>query len=300
MKQFVYLVQYLTLLPFVATAKILTIRQRREMAGVVGWFLYYFFILFPFFLKKRYSIFAKNLEIIHGRKLEKAEIKKHLKEYLCNTSLLFFESFAFQDKDIPWLKNNLVFDADFLKKLAELHKKGERIVISSIHIGNWELIHHYLTDVLNLKVALIYRKQNNEYFEKFLSNSRQKASTIDKKDKNAIKKISKLLDEKHIIMVLLDQRDISHGENIKICGMEAKIPTALVRYAIKTKCHILSGISFRNNQKIHIEIQNDLTPQTLSNKTTTEISQQLFDGFSTAIKTHTTQWYCLMHDLWKK
>ena len=102
-----------------------------------------------------------------------------------------------------------------------------------------------------------------------------------------------------IIMVLLDQRDIANGEAIQVCGQDAIIPTALVKYAMKAKCHIFSGISYHTGSTLNVIIQNEFHTYN-DDDTATNITQQMFDSFSIAIKKYPEQWYCLMHDLWRK
>ena len=123
---------------------------------------------------------------------------------------------------------------------------------------------------------------------------------FDKSQKGALKKISKALENKKIVIVLLDQRDILNGEKIRVCGQEAILPTALIKYAMKSKCFIFSGVSYHKQNKTHIEGQAFLSEKDFQNKSAKDIVQQMFDSFSIAIKKHPTQWYCLMHDLWRK
>jgi lauroyl/myristoyl acyltransferase len=281
-------------------ARLFTISNRQKFAFTLGMTCYGIFVTFRFLFTKRYNIFVKNIAIVMETQPSYAEIHSNLKDYFYYASLLFLESFSLNKNDITWLKKNIIFENKGLQAILNAYKNDEKIIIASIHIGNWELTHRYLTDVCHVNVALVYRKQNNQKFEKLIKNSRTNAETIDKSHKGALKKISKALENKKIIMVLLDQRDNLSGEDIIVCGQKAMLPTALIKYAMKHQCSIFSGISYHKKNNIHIEIQNSFSTKDFQNKKASELMQQMFDSFSIAIKRYPTQWYCLMHDLWRK
>lgn len=298
MNQTLYFVQYLILLPFIVCIKSFKIKNRLKIAHFLGKYFVYF--VCRYILKKRYQIFIKNLHIIHGESITQSQYRQYLLDYCINMMTLIVESFITNKSDQALMAQNVISDQTRINEVLELLRKKEKIIIMSIHIGNWEVAHHYCTNILNMQVAIIYRKQNNQYCEKIIEQSRHNVIKIDKKDKHSLKNILHCINSGKTIVVLIDQRDAVNGEKIEICNTEAMMPTAMIKFAKKQKCYILPAYTVRIEGKIHLILHDILPPSTIMNKSTQEVAQVLFDDFSHVIKKYTTQWCCMMYNLWRK
>ena len=256
------------------------------------------FILYPYlkhFEKRRYKIFQHNISIIKKKNIPNK--KQLFKQYCIYASKIFLQTFNPIKLTPQWLKKNI--KENNLEELINSHKNGNKNIIISAHFGNWELAQNYLSKVHNLPLTILYRKQNNIKLNNiFYQNRSNNIELIEKRNRNSLKNMLQSLNNNRILVILIDQKDQSHGSNIQFFNKTAKIPTAISRIAIKQNCKIF--LTHCTAQNFTIQCTKTIQANNFENSPQgeTKLTQEIFHEFEKWIDANPTNWYCLTHNIW--
>lgn len=291
-----YFIEYILALPFIFIVKKLPLRLKTVAGKFLGRFLMY--PILKFFIRDRFNIIKKNLQIVHNKKFFQKQLNIMVKDYCQNIATIFTEGFGQKQMTKQWLEENV--STKNLEVLVKLVKDGKKVIIPSAHIGNWEIAHKYLYEVCGIKVSIIYRKQNNEILDYAYVKERSHVDLIEKRDPASLKKMLKSLNANRVIVILLDQR-VATGEKIQFFGKDAKFSTAISRLAIKNEVVLCCGYCKRTlNQIKPFSLVFEDGIDAKKENCATKLTQKTFNKFEKWIKESPTQWFCLIQDIWRK
>lgn len=296
LKQVRYFFEYILALPLFFVLKFLTFKQKSKLGSFLGRHVMYPFV--KRYQKKRYNILKKNIGIIYKQNFTPQQEDEIIKDYCSNTVKIFTESFAHKQMTEEWLKKNIQVSG--AEKLAQAYKDGKKIILTSAHIGNWEVARQHFHTIYGIKMTVLYRKQNNTMLDEEYMKVRQHAELIEKRDKSALKKMIASLNERRMIVALLDQPDRTHGTPINLFGKKTYFPSAITKLAMRNDAVIFCGYCHRNPENqdtFTLTIEEPV--QYNSNSTPEEVTQDIFRNFEKWIAKNPTQWFCMIQDIWK-
>lgn len=297
LKEVRYFAEYILALLLYAIILPFSIKNKGNIGEFCGKFIMFPFVLFV--KRKRLQILFKNFEIVCG-KIPDERKKIMAQKYCSNVARMFFESIGTSMMTKQWLKQNVI--TENLENLVSAYNKGEKIIIVSAHIGNWEIAHKYLCEVYNMKTAVLYRRQNNiKISDLFYTTHQNYTQMIEKRDPSALKKMLQSLKENKVIVVLLDQKDNTNGSPVRFFNHDVNFPKAIVRLAVKNNAQIHCGQCYRlesDSSKFHFKMENPIITDNNSNEQ--EILQKIFNFIEIWIKEKPLQWFCMIQDMWKK
>ncbi|HKJ71007.1 MAG TPA: lysophospholipid acyltransferase family protein [Gammaproteobacteria bacterium] len=114
------------------------------------------------------------------------------------------------------------------------------VVVLSAHLGNWELLGHLLPHYGLSPFHVVYRPLDNPLLDRHLRANRERhgARAIDRN--NASRPILQALRRGETVAMLNDQNTPGTGRvRLPFLGEEARVPTALARFARRTDSPIL-------------------------------------------------------------
>jgi len=139
------------------------------------------------------------------------------------------------------------------------HDKRRGVIILTGHCGNWELLGVYLS--LNLtKLKVVARKQNNEYINLFIEETREKYGNSVIYKAGALKKMVTSLKKNETVVILMDQSVIrSEGFVIPFLGKNAYVLKTPAIIARKTGTPIVPVFIRRTDNGHVIEIGEEIS-----------------------------------------
>ena len=173
------------------------------------------------------------------------------------------------------------------------------VILASCHTGNWELAGRFIHE--KHKLSVIYKKLRNRYLNDFTYTIRDNKGLILIEVKQALRLIMKLLKEKYIVTIMLDQNARKNGIITNFLGHPASTFIGTAKIAIKTKTPIVPAIALRlPNDKHKFIFEKPIFPDEYKNTTedirklTEEVSQQL----EKYILKYPEQWFWV-HRRWR-
>lgn len=147
------------------------------------------------------------------------------------------------------LKNSIYNNFLSIKNIENLKYIEKGGIIFSAHYGNWEVVPRYLLE-RNLKISIVYRKSNNPYIENMIQKYRNEDNiNFIAKGKTGVRSLVKAIKEKHIIIMLVDQR-MHEGIIMPFLGKEALVATGIATLALDYSLPILPAMCRRNNKGV--------------------------------------------------
>jgi len=185
----------------------------------------------------RKQVAVQNLHMIFPEKSRK-EINGILKEMYRQMGLTAAETYF---ADINDLYDS--FKVIGLEHLEEALTLNRGVIVASGHFGNWELAGRYIAR--DHKLSVIYKKLRNRYFDEFNNKIRNDERCVLIEKKHALRKILKLLAEKYIVTIMVDQNARKNGVLIDCMGHPASAFVGTAKIAVKTGTPIVPGVSLR-------------------------------------------------------
>jgi KDO2-lipid IV(A) lauroyltransferase len=133
--------------------------------------------------------------------------------------------------------------------LEEAIKMGKGVILASCHTGNWELAGRYINT--RYKLSVIYKKLRNRYFNDFTYSLRENDGLIMIEKKKALRTVLKLLKEKYIVTIMIDQNARKDGVLVDFLGHPASTYVGMAKIAIKNGTPIVSAIAIRQPNGVH-------------------------------------------------
>jgi len=173
------------------------------------------------------------------------------------------------------------------------------VIIASCHTGNWELAGRFIHE--RHKLGVIYKKLRNRYMNDFTYNMRDNKGLVLINVKKALRLIIKLLKQKYIVTIMLDQNARKNGIKTNFLGYPASTFVGTAKIAIKTKTPIVPAVAIRlPNGKHKFFFEKPILPDEYDNspedirKLTERASQQL----EKYILKYPEQWFWV-HRRWR-
>ncbi|MCD4819615.1 MAG: lysophospholipid acyltransferase family protein [Candidatus Cloacimonetes bacterium] len=273
-------------------------------------FIYRFFKLLPYSLVRN---FLQNLFIFGGyiigirKKVaynnltkvfkdksdsEKKKIIKLMYKYMGRTTAeIYFgdEEKLFQETKIIGKEN-----------LDNAVKMEKGVILATAHMGNWEssgkIIHRYHN------VAVIYKKQRNQYFDEFNNKLRTRNGIIlIRNQRSEMRTMFKLLKQNYILAILMDQHAGSRGILTTFLGLPASSFPGTARIAIKLNCPILPGVAVRDKKGNNVLIcEKMILPDDYANddRGIKRLTEDVTNVIEKLIIKYPEQWFWV-HKRWK-
>ena len=187
------------------------------------------------------------------------------------------------------------------ENLQILNKGG---IVFTAHMGNWELMPHLFSELLNEEIYIVYRKASNPYVEKII-NLFRKGSNVHyiAKGHNGAKQIIRALKKQKIVTLLVDQR-LKEGIEVPFFSKDSLTPPALASLAIEYNVPIvpLYIIRVKNREhKFEIFIEKPLKIKFTDNKKKDVYNIMLIVNriLEKWIRSNPSQWFWI-HNRWAK
>lgn len=178
------------------------------------------------------------------------------------------------------------------ENLKFLEKGG---FLFTAHIGNWEILPRFIHQN-GFKMALVYRKANNQFVDKMIIEERIKFSENIPKGKIGVKSILNSLKEKKVVGMLVDQK-MNEGIEVPFFGFPSMTAPALAKLALKIGVPIVPiRIIRKNNSQFIVEISK---PLNLKNKDIYSVMLEVNKTIESWVMEHPGQWFWL-HKRWGK
>lgn len=288
LKQIKYLVEYLLFLLLIGILKLLGINKASAACGLIARKIG---PLLPIS-----KIAKKNLKLIFGDKFDDAPIIDGL-----------WDNFGRFIGEFPYV--NTMHEEEILthveimglEHLEHFKKTNQPFLLFTGHFANWDFALR-VTSKLYHKFGVVYRKANNPYIDRLISQYR-KASHIHliPKGNHGVKDLLKALKSGYSIAMLVDQK-MNDGINVPLLDHPAMTAHAIAKLALNFDYPIVPCRTIRTKGA---NFQFVIHPPLVINKTgdkesdiyniMLDINKLLGDW----IKQHPQQWFWF-HNRWKK
>ncbi|RLC51726.1 MAG: hypothetical protein DRI23_04375 [Candidatus Cloacimonadota bacterium] len=235
----------------------------------------------------------KNLQMVYPD-LSAKDRKKILigmyKEMGVSSAEVYFGDFnkLYEDVEVEGWEN--------LEKAIAMDKG---VIIASCHTGNWELAGRYINR--RHKLSVIYKKLRNRYLNDFTYNMRDAEGLIMIEHKKALRQIIKLLKEKYIVTIMIDQNGRKNGVITNFLGHPASTYVGTAKIAIKTQTPIVSAIAIRlPNGKHKFFFEEMILPEGYKNnlQDIKELTERVSAQIEKYILQYPEQWFWV-HRRWR-
>ena len=211
--------------------------------GVNKWIMSKLFIFGGLVLGIRKDIAVKNLALVYPN-LQGKDLTTFLKQLYhqmgITTAETYFGNYHRMFKRVKTVGWEYVDEAVAMDK---------GVIMASAHIGNWELAGRYIS--LSHKMSVIYKRLRNNLVDSYTNKLRDDFSVVLIEKKVALRKVLKLLKEKYIVTIMIDQNARSQGVQIDFLGSPASTFVGTAKIAFKTGAPIVPAIAIRENDGSH-------------------------------------------------
>ena len=190
-------------------------------------------------------------------------------------------------------------ELDGWEHLEQAIQIGKGVILASCHTGNWELAGRFVNT--KYKLSLIYKKLRNRYFDDFTNNLRKKDGLIMIEKKKALRKILKLLKEKYIVTIMIDQNARKDGVLIDFLGHPASTFVGMAKIAIKNGTPIVPAIAIRLPDGTHkFFFEPMISPEGYKNNLNDirELTEKVSKQIEKYILKYPSQWFWV-HRRWR-
>lgn len=252
---------------FLKSTACLPLWLNRGLGSGVGWICY-------MSRNSMYRVTRENLELCFPH-LEATERKRLIRASLLETGKMMFETGAVWLRDFRWLKSKIlaVHNREILDDaLAE----GKGVVLLAPHLGNWEVLGLYLSEVPT--ATFLYQPPDIEALEKIIRDGREKAgATLVPTNRRGVLALLKVMKTGGFTGILPDQvPDAAGGEFAPFYGVPALTMTLVNNLRGRSGARVVAAYAERvkGGFEIHfapaatgIDAEDTLTALTALNQT---------------------------------
>ncbi len=263
---------------------LMPMKVRFWIGGFLGELTYYL-------IKRRREITLLNIKNAFPEKEEKEIVNIAKKSYkiMGKNFLSILWNYKLKDND----KRVTVYNPEILE---EAYKKGNGVLLATMHLGQFEAS---LRTVTKYNIYSVAAKQKNPHLDKIMNNIRRKMITdIIHKNKSA-KMIIKAIKEKAIIVLFSDH----YIEEIEVnfFGRKTMAASGIAALALKMNIPVVFGYTLFNDKEnsckvyyenFNIENTGDVKKDIVTN------TQKLFYKFEEIIRKYPEQWMW-QHRRWR-
>lgn len=215
--------------------------------------------------------------------------EKEVNDIHYNSTMSIAKTMLEMPKVYSWSKSKL-------NKVVELEgalpEEGTYLILTA-HLGQWELIRHYINKC-HFPLASVFRRANNPFVDKLTFNTRAKSKApLIAKGHQGARQLLKTLKE-DISLGLLNDQKMSEGIEVKFFGQPAKTASAIAELSLKRKLPIIPVFCYHQGGTFKIEVGEKLIPQLdATEENVKALTQQCNDIMEKAIRKHPNQWFWL-------
>lgn len=180
--------------------------------------------LLTYFLGYRRTVIRQNLKLVGAKGVSEFGIYKNL----CTLAL---ESFKLHSASIISVESRVYYEN--LEVLHELFAKGKNVVMVGGHMANWEMFSLSLPQNVEFKTYAVYKKLNNQTFDKAIRKSRSRAGMeiVEINDLRSIVRDDS--DKPKLISLVFDQRPLKPKTAIwtEFLGVETPVYSGIEKIA---------------------------------------------------------------------
>jgi len=251
------------------------------------------FIFSGMIIGARKKVAERNLHMVFPEKSER-EIKAIMREMYRQMGLTAAEIYF---GDIRKLYKK--FSVEGLEYLQEAHSLDKGVIVATGHFGNWELAGRYIAR--SYKLSVIYKKLRNQYFDDFNNKIRNDENCVLIEKKKALRPILKLLGEKYLVTIMIDQNAHKKGMVVDFLGHPASTFIGTAKIAIKTGTPIVIAITMRDendNNILVFEPMIDVSGYDNSQQSIKELTQLISNRVGRYVLEYPGQWFWV-HRRWR-
>lgn len=156
---------------------------------------------------------------------------------------------------IPYISEKIYKDFINVIDIENLDYLKNGGFIFSAHYGNWDIVPRLFLS-LKKKISILYRKSNNIYVDALIQETRQINENIKfiQKGKNGVRDLVKAIKEKHIIIMLVDQR-LNEGIRVPFFGKDVMTAPAIAKLALQYNMPIIAVCPARDKNRKHLNVK---------------------------------------------
>lgn len=185
------------------------------------------------------------------------------------------------------------------QNLETAFSKNKGVLLASLHMGNWELGGRYIGR--HHPLGVIYKKLRNGLFDDYTNQDREKCGIVMIPKKKALKMIMKLLDQKYVVTIMIDQNAGKMGVLTNFLGHPASTFQGIARIAIKTGSPIVPGVAYRDeDDKNVLSFEEMILPDQYDNspESVKELTERVSHCLEKYILKYPAQWFWV-HRRWR-
>ncbi|MBF0289021.1 MAG: hypothetical protein HQM14_14480 [SAR324 cluster bacterium] len=254
--------------------------------------------LFLYWIGMRRKVTMTNLEIAFGQEMTLEERTRLCQRIYSNLGSLLIEVFLMKFIPIEHISDYIEYEG--LEVLDEAMQENQGAILAGGHFGHWELMAAGIS-VLSARMNIYSGQQRNPYFEKLMTDIREKFGTKTiPKSKTSFLEIVKVLKRKELFGILGDLNERSSPAFVDFFGKKASCGLGLPTFILKFKCPLLFVRTLRTSPFQHkvkiIRLGYELTGD--REKDIQHISQLFSSQLEKEIRLHPDQ-YFWVNKRWK-
>jgi len=196
-----------------------------------------------FYLDKKHRNTAyKNLRIAFAKEKSPAELKIILKKNFQGFAQNFAELLCLKRINKDYIKRYVVIEGR--EHIDNAFKRGNGIIFSGAHEGNWELSNAAL-GLLGYKFSIIAEVQRNKLLNSLLDSHRLDKGYGVIPVNSVLRSIVKNLKENSAVGVVIDHGGMNDGILVEFFNRLAYTPTGAIKLAMKYNAALLLGYVYR-------------------------------------------------------
>lgn len=179
---------------------------------------------------------------------------------------------------------------------AEARESIDRgAIVCTGHLGNWEVIAPYFTEIEKIRVAAVARRLDEPRLNQLLVDFRARLGieTILRDSPSAGRQILKILKDRGLLAMLIDQDTKVASITVPFLGHPARTPVAPAALAVRRRLPILVAYNYRRpDGGIRLVMEKPLWPdETLDRDAAVrDLTARVNELLGQAIRAHPTQW----------
>ena len=197
------------------------------------------------------------------------------------------------------IKNKVI--CENLEFLRSKYVENKGVILLFAHFGNWEYLGASVGVQLNLPLSAIIKEQRNPYVSEWMNKARTKWTNNVVPLGISIRLTYQSLLDKHIVIIVADQRAAEKSIKVKFFGREVSVFAGPAVLALKTGAPIICAIPVRQSdysyKTVFTEISKENLPESKDEKIK-ELSQRHMSYLEGYIRKYPEQWLW-MHKRWK-
>jgi KDO2-lipid IV(A) lauroyltransferase len=168
-------------------------------------------------------------------------------------------------------------------------------IVCTGHLGNWEVIAPYFTEIEKIRVAAVARRLDEPRLNELLVDFRTRLGieTILRDSPSAGRQILKILKDHGLLAMLIDQDTKVASITVPFLGRPARTPVAPAALAVRRRLPILVAYNYRRPEGgIRLVMEKPLWPDDTLDRDAAvrDLTVRVNDLLGQAIRAHPTQW----------